>query len=187
MTAEKGTGPTRPSAGAGSLALTGSASLNVGVASLRYDHRCWKVHWNHVLRAYSALEADYQNLVDRNKMMFDVDAFFIFSTHLYEWMKRDMAKECMLTPEQLNELNRLFYTDPALVLGKDIANTQKHHTRTGGRMAFVAEVSVYFVGQRAEAQIQVVGEDAPKDALGLATQTVASWQAFIDDHKLQPT
>lgn len=176
----------------GSLALTGSGSLEAVVVEIGYSQQeSWLSKWDDVRRDYEAVEEAFavkgtDNRVIRHRLL----KFFEDCWHLVEWIKRDPQ---LPTAVRAKVMKEALGADP-MVLCEAVASTSKHHTRQGhkGRpekaTARVMAVTMPQDNWSPTVKITVWRSETtePQDhnARTLAVECMSWWQSFVKQNEL---
>jgi hypothetical protein len=159
------------------LARVEAARPTIGIG---YNQpRPWKQKWNDVLYALGRVESVYsvregQGNEDVRRA---VEGFFNTCRELADWLWQDPNSG--LDRKTVLDFVR---DDPDLRLADGVAQTTKHHTRTGAE-PITARVALIFVGpDGGRAQIdwwKPTGEWGSVDAYELAHNCVQAWRRFL--------
>lgn len=153
--------------------------LSFDTVEMTYSHRCWKVQWADVKRAFQVFQNDHNTETDHNKFRYDATVFFILVAHVPEWVEYDDDPGCQL----ITKLGDVESKNADFTLARNFANTAKHHTRSGtGPTVFVSSVRVNPGTHRTEGdvvELRADGTQSIRDSLQLATDLVSSWEALL--------
>jgi hypothetical protein len=146
--------------------------------------RPWQQKWADVLRALEQLEATYTTKEGQGNedVRRRVESFFEICRELADWLWQDNG-----TSLDKPTVMGFVLSDSHLRLADAMAQTTKHHTRTGSD-PITARITNILVGpDGASAEIgwsQVSGASGSEDALNLARGYVQAWQSFLKQNGL---
>jgi hypothetical protein len=143
--------------------------------------RPWQQKWQDVLDALKPIEHAYttKESLSNEGIRRDVENFFEVCRELADWLWQNsgVSKDIVM---------KLVHGSHYLRLADAMAQTTKHHTRTGNNpiTADVAEVRIGPDGARVRIDwSRTSGASGSGDALDLARGCVRSWQRFLRKQK----
>ena len=137
--------------------------------------RPWQQKWQDVVDALHRVEAAYATTegLGNEQLRRTVKGFFEICRELADWLwqSTSLDKDAVMD---------FVHGDPDLRLADAMAQTTKHHTRTGGITARITGIRVGPDGTSAEiGWSQVSGTNGSEDALELARKSVEAWRRFL--------
>lgn len=169
---------------AAKLEATSTMTASIEMKLTKGDFRPWIEKWLMIEHALSALEDSYRDPGIRSiEVELRVDSFFVECFHLWDWLHKNVGKG---TPPSLPgvthaDIDAYLKGSATLLLCKDICDTHKHHTRNvGRRTAAIRDVLIGATGAAVTIEVDWGLPSATTiDALALAHDCVASWEAFF--------
>lgn len=150
--------------------------------------RPWQEQWRVVLERFERLQAACSGRVTGIKDTFQLGRvavdFCEDCHHLKDWLQSDPAVPAAV--QGLVETHRR--ADKSLTLTGHVANTNKHHGRALNLVR--AQVDAVAVRDGGRASITIgwtdpdTAQSGSRDALDLATDSVAAWRTFFANHSL---
>lgn len=136
-------------------------------------NRSWAEQWADVQASYAALQHAYTSgeRIDNHELRRLIKNFFTQCWHMWDWLLHDPT-----TPVTETLLQAFCNGNGPLSLCNAMANTTKHHTRTGGTTARVKSVKL---GSSVSALIEHSNPPGQVDALHLATDCMIQWRQFL--------
>ncbi len=173
-------GPRRSAEAHAGVALMAVSSLKAS-ASVGYNpQRPWQQKWSDVVHGLEVLEEIYRrDDLGNEDVRRQVEDFFKDCRELADWLKQQAG-----TPQAMSYVN----TDPDLMLCDGLAQTVKHHTRSGAD-PITARISWVHGGSGVRVEIAwstPSGATGIEDALALARRCVKSWERFFQQEGLNP-
>lgn len=189
-------GTTDPCPGCGSTAQTYHLQTDDAVHGQTVDEaqltgveykwkRGWTEQWQATVHHLERLRAMYADRnTDNQELVREVDAYFITSLHLYDWLSNDSQ-----TGIREKDVEKYTRGCNALEIGNAYANTRKHlELRRSDRLK--AWTYQYTSGpsgcSMSIAYWSSVDPQQTIDALDLAEQCHKDWLAFLNLHGLTP-
>lgn len=167
---------------AGAAAAT-VAAASVGVELTYGEVRPWQDQWRTVVQQLEVVETACEPGVasDTDVVRRGFDAFFTQCAHVADWVGNDPA-----TTHSFDEVRKFVESDPALRVCLSVANTSKHHTRTGknAMTARIESIASDSAGIKARISWTEGQDNGNEDALDLARRCVAAWQGYLERNGL---
>jgi hypothetical protein len=138
----------------------------------------WQRKWREIAGAHTALAEIYGgNRLHQDNFTKAIEDFFKLSRELADWID-----------QQVPGVQAMGYVNSAvsLQLCNAMAQTSKHHTRTHGITAKVNQMYSDAAGIHADIAWTDGSTGGTVDALQLASDCIAEWQAFFLQHQLDP-
>ncbi|WP_425863690.1 hypothetical protein [Arthrobacter sp. TWP1-1] len=164
--------------------FSGSGTLSAELY-VEYVDRRWSEMWFYVQRAHKILCAT-ASTVPANHLDLRADAmtFFILCSHLYDWVKADLAVE-----DLVKDLRTEIAKSPALRICLEAANTSKHAGRDDGKLDVQIRKVSFRPNDRTrtmETKVEYIENGVPQswDVLDLADKCLAWWKNYLKDNGL---
>jgi hypothetical protein len=158
---------------------------SVGWKHTRGNEPSWQQKWRAVVVCRDDLREAYENrLADKAESR--ALSFFVTCHHLPEWLKGDIDNLAGITKDAVDAHVK---AEVSLQACEAIANTDKHHTRNENKKVTARIRSTEAhpdQGIRVTIEVKWAEPDAHNhDALELANECVASWEAFLAKHRIE--
>jgi hypothetical protein len=143
----------------------------------------WERRWRKMLSLRARIEALYrgaQTVGNNEDAEMSVEDFSVAAFHLAEHLASDTS-----LPQAVRDQARDQTAKGILKVAGDMANTDKHHTRTGGPTVRVSQFSSGSGPGGLSMSLTSVPATGPStnyDALAFATDCVEAWRAFLTSH-----
>jgi hypothetical protein len=140
--------------------------------------RTWQRKWRDIQNAHTALAGIYGGKgLDQDGFTTAIEVFFKTCRELADWI--DQQQPGYNATNYVNHGQWLEFCDA-------MAQTAKHHTRNRGITAYVDKMFNDRSGIHADIVWTSNSGSGTRDALKLADDCIAEWQAFFQQHSLDP-
>jgi hypothetical protein len=144
----------------------------------------WQHKWQDLLDVLEQIEDVYTRSADTKHATLFVETFFSRCRELADRLWQDTR-----TGLDKSTVMAFIHSDPSLRLADAMAQTTKHHTRTGTNPITARVSRLNILPDAADVQIywtQPSGADGTEDALDLARRCAGSWRSFFAREGLRP-
>jgi hypothetical protein len=151
-------------------------------------HRPWQQKWQDVQHGLERIESAYdvtQGQYGNEDVRRFVEGFFKDCRELADWLWQDHQSTGLNKPTVMAAV----MADPHLRLADGLAQTIKHHTRTGTDpiTARITDITIGPGGRYAKiGWSQPSGAKGSEDALDLARRCMDAWRRFLAGRGLKP-
>lgn len=184
-----GCGSTRRDATVHAHSITTQVVVPTPTIGVGYNpHRPWQQKWQDVEHGLQQIETAYdvtQGQYGNEHVRRVVEGFFKDCRELADWLWQDLQSIGLDEPT----IRTFMRSDPDLRLADAIAQTIKHHTRTGTDpiTARITDITIGPGGRHAKiGWSQPSGAKGSEDALDLASKCVGAWRQFLASRGLIP-